>query len=391
MHKDRPLSIALALVLAVSAGCASIGQKTTTASNQEPKIPKSETPGLVAFTDLCPIQHPGDYKEAVPVIVGALAIAAVTTFVPVVFDLVVGAASDALERRAEALSASTTAKGAAEIWKIQGGGDIRPAIRCLVFIRGVFTQASEQASEEENENDYKGVDPNVWDAAATKNVNSTLSRGDVTARLKGVPEMYAEFPIRYPTVSIPAQTLKNAEGKDLLDEKKVPVKLSKATSLPVAMEIGPPLVVYVKPGPRREKPEEQLVLALTLTADMMNQNKREEVTLVDRPFDLEKLRWPVRVPRERYVTWQPIRFRLPSPFPEKVEVLSETGANGYASALNLVRLTGTAVLTETQEGGDIERAVAKAARENRAKFSDPVVKFLEDLIKKNTAKEAAAK
>ena len=281
-----------------------------------------------------------------------------------------------LEHRAAELSASTTAKTRTELWKEDGNKALRPWPKCLVFVRGMFEKADATTVPE----DFTRVDASFWDATKTDNLNKLLQNAGAGFKLQGVPEFYLELPLTYPSIIVPPQGLQDAKGP-------VADKLVNPITVPVAIELGPPVVRYFKPGPKRSRTTKRLIFTLTISTDAINNGKRESLVLVDFPIDLGEMSWPAKAGKEQFVSTTPIRMNLPYPFEERITLLFDTRKVLYASALNHVIVSSTGVLTESEDGSDIERAIAKVARENHKNFSDPVVKFLNDLIKKASEKQ----
>jgi hypothetical protein len=376
----RPMRTIVTAVTAVAlvwvSACTTFGKSETTQQSTEAAVLKTEFPGALVLLPNCPIRRVEGEVEFVPLVGLALGWV-VSAVAPVAIHAVVGAVAGFLEERAKELNSSTTASDRVVLWRHdQGKSNYSLWARCLVFVRGEFGSGDASAKHAFSTVSNKAI----WESASTDLVNAAFKdAGRENIRLRGAPEIYVELPITYGgKIEVSDIETKDSQGRIIKKE---------TLRIPRTIEIGPPFLVYLTPGPKRGDQSKKLVLNISVSADMMSDGKRQESTILDRPIDFGMVSKMSRVERNQFVSSPPLKTSLPYPFQEKVDVVQNNKLVTY-TAINGVTISFTGILTESEDGGDVERGVAKAIRDNEDKLKDPVLKFLDDLIKKATTDSA---
>lgn len=342
----------------------------------KPTLPQAKTPAVVAFFDACPLNG-GTGTEVAPLAAG-LIMAFAGAAIPLGVDLIGDGIADALEARADALKASTTAGFKADLWTAKGNS-VEIEYGCLVFMRGGFKYKDTAPILQ------PAVPKAIWDLAtdgnsdivkkaAVKYASTNKKLPAQFQNLVGAPEIYIELPMIKRIVTVPAnQQVVDAEGKPALDANKKPMPpTSRAQPLVTAIEFGTPATYYVKSGAERNSDAKRLVLTVTVTAEAPNdKGKVESQTILDHSFDLGQHKPPAKVePSDVVANQPPVQMPVVYPYSRTVQLASadaKSPDNLFVKTLSMVPLTVRATLTESEEGGDLERLLAKTLRDKDAR------------------------
>lgn len=333
--------------------CSGWPQKPPTVDGK-PVLPKAELPGVVALNGRCLVAEVGDPYEAAA-IVGALAGALVQTVVPTVANFAVEGVANYLEQRARELNASTTASSTLSHIYRQRSRDrqIVPANNCLIVARGKLGPYEKIASTD-----------GVFNTALLRDLHPTLG-------LIAPPEFYAEFKIEYNKVS-----------GQIVDEKS-----KKIADFSTFTEIGlkPVYVYYRQSGAKRNSEKSKRVVVEVNMEARPLVSTSGSTTVLSTTFDLGEIPFQTKLEGADLARYTPKYAKLPQPTMAKVEgvTTSPTGAARKANAevLDLVPVTAMVSVTESEDGGDLERALAEAFRTNKQKFADPLTTYVDERVK----------
>jgi hypothetical protein len=329
------------LIASLLLGCASITAKKT--EDGLKTYPKAKLPALLILRDTCPESKPQLAVES-PALLAPLALAFVQVVGPVIIEKAVELTADFLESRANALSASSSASVNGTLYSTQGQV-VRVANACLIFARGRMGPADKITVADEER---------YWTRTKLRDRHRDLG-------LISPPEVYLELAIEY-------ETIKLAENRDF------------ATSL----GLRPVFLDYRKSGAERNPDDaKHLVLDVGFESRALTDKSDKDSTFLKTTLDFGDVKIGQTLTYAELRHLSPKMFRLPPA--QRVKI--SPGPSGESSAkeqevTDLISISVSGSLLETQDGGDLERAIAKATRENKKKLSDPAVKFLEDLVKK---------
>lgn len=352
-------TLAAALVLA---GCAAGGGAKSEVGENAKVLPKAATPSrLVAFTGNCPVSQPDKAAET-PFLSGAL-IALASAGAPWVIEGVITAGANFLDAQAVALSASSTATGMANLYKRNTDASsamiasYSQNLMCLIFIRGGYD--NQDPGLVANDSDVG------WRASELKTVND-----DLGLKLISVPEVYAEF-----AVNVEWLPIRSAE-----DAKDV-------GTLFTDVEVRPNYLYYRKIGTqRRGDGKKNLLVDMTLDSRSIRLKGGDNSTYHNGVIDLGEVAEGTILYPEDFVGKTYPRSRVPQP--ERVTIKDPDGRIvGFVD--DLIPTLATISLTETEKGGDIERAVAEKLREEKAAIAKALATPLIQAItpKKETASQ----
>ena len=203
--------------------------------------------------------------------------------------------------------------------------------------------------------------------------------------MQRAPTFYAELKIRYLTLTVPAQALQDETGKPLLDRAGKAVVLPEPMDVPIEFEVKPARVFYGQSGAVRNPGDKRLTLSVDLSAKAFENQKWTSTALLAKTFDLGMARAGDFIP-ESELAERPARAPIPAPGQMKLRVPYGKG-NAYAHAPDLVGTTATAILTESEDGSDIERWLYEKAKEKRDTLTGKAKGWVNDSVDRNTAKE----
>jgi hypothetical protein len=303
---------------------------STTTSATETLVPKAETPAFAAVLTKGPC--PASSEEFAPIVVAILT-AAISSFVPTLFEGASDQVQNWLNNGADELNASTTAIADWPLWVPQRETYVAPA-KCLLFVRGDFSKLGATATPA----DVKGV----WTAADTSALNARLRKEGYPEQLQGNPELYMEYKIDYDTVELTGPNF--PKGVDRVD-------------VPLDIKLRPVKVVYLKSGARRGSTKsKKLVAEVKLTADVLQGNSRAQMVLFDQPFDFGQVSIGQAIDIGKLALQPTAHAAMVYPFAISVPAsLTKKAAQVY----DPVHVTSSVIVTESESGGDIERAFAK--------------------------------
>lgn len=333
-------AVGAALMLASCSGLLGTdgGAGTAETENGKPVPPKAATPAIAFFADKCPVSQEDPRLESLSVIVAGVATTLVNTVLPPILEVGVTRVADWLDARAMALSASTSATADGFLYTRSSDRNFVHRHGCLVFARGGFGTSTSTPS-------------GTWTTGTFERVNDTLQLADKRLRLASRPEVYAEFRLVY----------KRSEIEPIEGTAGAPRRLYN--------EIGlqPVFVDYGRIGAQREGDgSKNLIFNVTFDSRSMRLTEKDSPTFVNALVDLGRLRGTGGGTTLRLADLEhkpPQVFRIPQP--AIVTVKDEAGKD-VGRTDDFIPLTATVALTETDEGGDYERAAAEAIRKNKA-------------------------
>jgi len=344
----RRLTSAVAIVLSASlAGCSSIGGKA--AGGGKDTIPAAAAPSAVVVLKSCPIATSLG-AEVAPVLplLGVVAGAVIPEIVSAGVDIV----AEFLEERARQLNASSTASAHGTFYRRKDESDaVALAFGCIVLVRGEFAGVPP-----------KGID-STWAGQLEEFNNAVVEAvaadSDSKLYLAGEPEFYAEFDV------VPETTTfrKKSNGKEI--------------ELTTSFGLKPSYIYYTQSGAKRNPSgKKQLAVEISIESRSMFQDAKKDGSLYAQTFDLGFIEiGSERTPED--LRHKPAKLSSVPAFEQRE--LSYGGTEYVAD--ELYPMTVTMTLTELEEGGDIERALAKALRDNKKKLSDPLVGYIDERIK----------
>jgi hypothetical protein len=305
------------------------GNPSGGAADSEASIPKADSPALIAIItrQACPAVD----KEFAPIVVAILT-TAITSFVPPLIESATSKLDNWLNDRANALNASTTALATWNLWAKSGDTYVVPA-RCLIFVRGDFSTKGNPPAVADV--------PNVWTAADTVQLNNLFAAENITSRLRGNPELYMEFAIDF-------------------DEIQPDPNVNR--HFPLALKLRPVAVTYFKSGSKRGSDTQKKVVAeLKLSAQSFQNGVRSQLVLVDQPFDFGQIHIGGSIDSGQLALQPVARAPMVYPFAEDLPaaVAGKPPKGGASKYYDPVSVTASVVVTESESGGDIERAFAK--------------------------------
>lgn len=378
--------VCIVCLLFLQQGCGIFSQK----SDPKSLVPKASKPGVVKFLNKCPMTDGVAQNEDMGATLLGIAIA---TLAPPLIEAATSGLSEWLEERANSHNASTTASTSANLWDLSEPNKKKAAVGCLAFIRGDFV-ANDPNPLPENKN-------GSWTSSNTNRINSELANSDVGIFLKSDPEMYIEFKLGLEVETIKAfnyavETSAPSQSSGNGGAKTSNRGVSRATSdgkrgegsgeSPDEVKIArrlllkPSYFVYLKSGTKDGGEEKRVVAETKLDVLVPGKDKVESKSLLDRPFDFGENKTPTVHDATDLLTLPSVELPIIEPYDE--EVLNSTG-DKILKIKNPVRMTATVVVTESEDKGDLERALAKSVKDNSKDLSKTVTDYLKGLVKKD--------
>jgi hypothetical protein len=352
---------------ATTAGAASADTTQTTANVT---IPAAKTPALIFLSDTCPVSNVSatyEFAFLIPLLLAAAG-ALANALLPPLINGVTGAGADFLQKRADALNASSTAftNGTLFTRPMDANGQLSPFVDrygCLIFVRGGLTAA--------------GGSPTVtdrWSNTFYANVNSALKKAGIsTIQLTAPPEIYAEFNIHYQRLPIKLKP----------DQEAI---TGKTSYLYQTIGFAPTYVDYEKTGAERSSgTSKQLIFELVLTANSIQSANPSGTTILNQTIDLGDVSIGTVKKAADLIYKTPQYAKIPQP--SKLPVKGSDGKTTTGYVDDSVAIAVQVSLTETEKAGDVERAVASSLRANESKISDAVTQAVVNAIPKPAAKK----
>lgn len=375
MDKTVRRGAGLALALGMLAGCAGPATKDGGDASTPPRAPGAARAFLL---DSCPLD-PAIGKESIllPVLLAPLIKSAAASAIDAGYDYFLKVMSE----RQRQLTASSTFQATGSFYALekpsagQQGEFYRMPLKCLVLVREADTEPA--LSPELRE---------VWDINKEK-INGALAIAKAGYALQRAPTFYAELKIRYLTLTVPAQALQDETGKPLLDRAGKAVVLPEPMDVPIEFEVKPVRVFYGQSGALRNPGDKKrLTLSVDLSAKAFENQKWTSTALLAKTFDLGMARAGDFIPESELAEKAGAVAPIPAPGQMKLRVPYGKG-NAYAHAPDLVGTTATAILTESEDGSDIERWLYEKAKEKRDTLTGKAKGWVNDSVDRNTAKE----
>ncbi|MFM0091568.1 hypothetical protein PQR46_32200 [Paraburkholderia sediminicola] len=328
-------------------------------------IPKAKTPSLIILSDTCPVTNIGPQYEfafLVPILLAAGS-ALVNAILPKLINSAVGAGADYLQKRADSLNASSTAFTNGSIFKrtTDDKGNLSPfqdRNGCLVFIRGGLTSTADSKTTSGD-----------WNVATMNRVNDSLSKANIKSLfLTSRPEVYAEFNIHYrrSVVRSTPQKQPNSGNPKFIYQ---------------AIGFAPAYIDFSKTGAvRRTSDSKQLIFQIVLSASPIQSGQASGSTILDQTIDLGEMKIDSSKQTSDLAYKSPQFAKIPQPSVIPLTNNGDKKVSGYVD--DEVAIGVQVTLTETEDGGDVERSVAAGLRENESKISDAVTQAVVGLIPK---------
>lgn len=376
MSQAMKQTVAL-FVAVVLAGCAGVGKSEE--KKEEKALPRAEAPAALVFLHTCPISQHGAPEAA---FMTALATAVIQSFAPSLIGAVFDAGVKALEERADALTASSTAHANGTFYRREttaNGASYKVSYGCLVFIRGGMSEKGAALK----------VDESIWSEGRTKLVNEELKKAKPAWALSGPPELYIEFALDYPVKQAAKdEVVTGTDGKPLTDPKGGAYKLPNNLDIPSRLELRPVELYYLKSGAKRNSGNsKQLVLQTEIKARTPKDGSWQDTTLLDATFDLGQVRIGSSLKGSVLNSRASVFGQMPPPSLIDATVVVrfpnvETPKQGSVKVIDLVDVNARVTVTETEDGGDIERLLAKTAKDKKGDLTKPVLDAINDWVKK---------
>lgn len=343
-------------------GCSSFGLSSpnpqTGESTAKALIPKAKTPAIAFFASKCPISKREGSQEAffLGPVIGAAGLAVANAVIPPLIETALGLTADYFEGRARALNASTTtsangylfARSSDDTGRKKTIGSVQspfePGFHCLVFIRGRLQNA--------------GTTPDTtskWQVANYDAVNGQLENVQSlkSFQLATPPEVYAEFEV--------------VTGKSTIYQAKAAASDdSTSPSLYHSIGLRPVYLDYGAIGAERKGDGEKNVLFdISFDSRSLRLGKADSPTVLHTLLDLGMTKeGEVYLPIDFAAKSAPQMFRMPQP-----GVYPLTSEKGAPYTDDLIPVSATVIMTETDQGGDYERAIAEAIRKNKGEIA----------------------
>jgi hypothetical protein len=352
-----------------------VGAKATTAdtatTTQGATIPSAKTPALVFLADTCPIANvPSSYEFAflIPVAIAAGG-ALINAVLPPLINGATGAVADFLQKRADDLNASSTAFTNGTLYTRpmdQKTGQLSAPVDrygCLVFLRGGLSAS--------------GAAPTItdrWSNTYYSKVNDAISKsGNNKVTLTTPPEIYAEFNIHYQRLPVKKQPDKQATS-------------GAANFLYQTIGFAPVYVDYETTGAARSsKKSKQLIFTLVLTANSIQSTSTSGTTILNQTIDLGNVDFGSVKKASDLVFKTPQYAKIPQPANVPIKGSDGKTITGYVD--DSIPIAVQVSLTETENAGDVERAVAAALRTNESQISNAITQAIVGQLPKPAAQK----
>jgi len=370
------------------------------ADTDTPILPTPKTPTAVFALSECPLtpKAAGDGREAFGALAAGLLIPLAEAIIKPVAEAGVNFIAKKLEKRALALSASSTSNAHGVFYKFIPGNENQGAfpsigvnLGCVVIIRADFGAQSAlfsvESTSKKAQSDSNAIvvsDSSGWSVDDLTRVNTVLTELKSVStypkrfvQLRSVPEVYLEFKVD--TIWTQAQRLsKNADDETVIDENSKPEEIATSFGL------QPTVFRYRVPGPERSRNEKSVMVNLNISAGVVENNAIENKLVYSHAYNLGKF----KAGDTREVLSHVVAPLQQVPLPSRLEqssLVSDASGNldiVKTSSINFVPLTIQATVSELESGGDLERAIANSLRENRDNIVTPVLTLTREQLER---------
>lgn len=374
MENHLMRGLGLLLVSGMIVGCAGGPKNDSGEASTPPKAPGDTHAFLF---EQCPLDLEGSNESLfLPALLAPYIKSAASGLIDASYDYFL----KVMNERQRQLTASTTFQATGNFYKVdesatgQQQGRYEIPIHCLVLIREPGQDQSPSATQDD------------WKARKDM-VNGMLSFAGLDYRLQRTPTFYAEFAFAYHTLTVPSQVLHDAAGKPLLDRSGNEIRWDGKDGVPYEFEIKPVRVFYGQSGAARNSGDaKRLTVSVDLAAKTFENQKWTSVPMLAKTFDLGMVKAGGFMAESDLA--QKGNAVAPIRPPGRITVrIPHAAGDAYAYAPDLVNLTATAILTESEDGSDIERWLYEKAKEKRATLTDKAKGWVNDGVGHATAKE----
>jgi hypothetical protein len=330
-------------------------------------IPEAKTPALAILTDVCPVSNvPSTYEFAflIPLAIAAGG-ALINAIVPPLINSATSSVADHLQDRANGVNASSTAfvNGTLFLRSNENGhlGAFKDRYGCLVFVRGGLAgSGTPQPSQN-------------WSSTYYTKVNNALSKAGISGlQLVTTPEVYAEFNIFYQRVPLNPKSDQAPTG-------------GTQSYMYQAVGFAPVYLDYEKTGAARSSNEsKQLIFKLVLTANPIQSTNPSGTTILNQVVDLGDIKFPSVKQTSDLIYKTPQFAKIPQPSTTAVKSSNGKTIEGYID--DAVPISVQVSLTETEDAGDVERAVAASLISNESNISNAITQAIVNQLQPSKAK-----
>lgn len=403
MNKIRSLkAFACATAMAAAGGTALAqeGKKEQAASPPAPVVlPRPATDLGVFVVNNCPISQKGGGQEGLLAVLGGILLPLAKSIIQPAVEAGVDFVARKLDERALELNASATARSNGLFFEekiVNETPGVGQGFGCIIVTRAKFGTSSPQwASLLSKAQNAKG-----WSEQDLKKINDKLlslaEKDDPfkkNVQLAEVPEFYAEFPLEVVMTNAalvdnpePKPEAKPAEGKNPKERKPQqaqPTVTGRTLRIPTNFSLRPELVDYRLRGTKRGDGAKQIVIDLSIDAEIVTAEGETKKTIFAHTYDIGPMNPGERKNLPQYsapLAAAPSPAIVTKPFVSK----SASGAleSRTVAHTHLVPFVVTATVKEIEKGGDFEKAIADSLRANKDKIVAPVLTLTEEQLKK---------
>lgn len=347
----RILLTILCLLFATACAQNLNAQETSQSDKNAVILPRASSPAIVVLANSCPLtaKTAGQNFAPLSALGITLATTSVSTIAPVLVDATFDSFTNWLEERANELTASTTARDSQSLYAINPA--TARARNCIIFVRGGFGKSK---------NLDKRTESAVTDAELAK-IKSVIETSRGTINFTNQVEIYAEF----------ALALRSFKSFD------------QTTDIPVQFAVKPVFLSYAQSGAERNKEDDKhLIFTFQMDRIPVEESDNKTSTIFSETYDLGRIPFGARFEPADLAHLDSTFVPIPRPSKRTIAVTDSTGNDTEIDVVDPVFVNLRVSLTETEEGGDITRAIAAALKENKRQFTDPAVEFIVDQFKR---------
>lgn len=367
--------VGMVLFSGLLAGCAGMAQKDSGDATTPPKAPGTARAFLFKK---CPLAPPvGTESVLLPALLAPFIKDAASSLIDTGYDYFLKVMSE----RQRQLTASTTFQATGDFYSIAEQPAPQPQafyqmpVRCLVLIREADKAPTQGSGQQDG-----------WETNREL-VNGALTAAKTGYELQRTPTFYAEFAFVYHTLKVPPQVLHDEAGKPSRDRSGHEVRWEGKDGVPYEFEIKPVRVFYGQSGAARNSGDaKRLTVSVDLAAKTFEGQKWASVPMLAKTFDLGMVKAGGFMAESDLA--QKGNAVAPIRPPGRITVrIPHAAGVAYAYAPDLVNMTATAILTESEDGSDIERWLYEKAKEKRDTLTDKAKGWVNDGVDRVTAKE----